>query len=132
MTVPTVVVDASAIGAILFAEPKGDAILERLRGCDLTAPAIIRCEVVSIAMKKNRARPGARQEWPRRLRRYPALLVNEQEVVPAQVFALALETGLSAYHASYLWLARRLGVALITLDGDLARAGEAAGSVGPG
>ena len=34
----------------------------------------------------------------------------------AEVVALALETGLTAYDASYLWLARRLGLELVTLD----------------
>ncbi len=35
---------------------------------------------------------------------------------------LATETGLTAYDASYLWLARQLGAELVTLDQQLARA----------
>jgi predicted nucleic acid-binding protein len=35
---------------------------------------------------------------------------------------LALKTGLTAYDASYLWLARRLGAELVTLDKELGRA----------
>lgn len=38
------------------------------------------------------------------------------EVNPDAVVALALETGLTAYDASYLWLARRLDAELVTLD----------------
>jgi predicted nucleic acid-binding protein len=37
------------------------------------------------------------------------------------VFALAAETGLSAYDASYLWLARSRDAELVTLDKALAR-----------
>ena len=36
--------------------------------------------------------------------------------------ALALATGLTAYDASYLWLTRKLGAELVTLDQQLARA----------
>jgi predicted nucleic acid-binding protein len=43
---------------------------------------------------------------------------------------LAVMTGLSAYDASYLWLARRLGAELVTLDKQLAKA-EAASSLSP-
>jgi predicted nucleic acid-binding protein len=38
------------------------------------------------------------------------------------VVALAETTGLTAYDASYLWLARLLGAGLITLDRRLAAA----------
>ena len=43
-------------------------------------------------------------------------------VLLVQVLALASATGLTAYDASYLWLARRLGAPLVTLDAQLARA----------
>jgi predicted nucleic acid-binding protein len=36
--------------------------------------------------------------------------------------ALAAETGLTAYDASYLWLSHRLRVPLVTLDSKLAQA----------
>jgi len=38
---------------------------------------------------------------------------------------LALETGLTVYDASYLWLARRLGAELVTLDKALDAAARA-------
>jgi len=40
------------------------------------------------------------------------------------VLALAASTGLTAYDASYLWLARRLSADLVTLDRQLAQAYE--------
>lgn len=119
---PTVVVDASAIAAIVFDEPRRNAVLTQIRGFDLTAPALIRHELASTALKKQRARPDERASLFLALRQYPALRVHEQEIVPAAVFALAVDTGLTAYDASYLWLARLLGVPLVTLDGDLASA----------
>jgi predicted nucleic acid-binding protein len=38
------------------------------------------------------------------------------------VLELAESTGLTAYDASYLWLARELSAELVTLDGQLAKA----------
>jgi predicted nucleic acid-binding protein len=46
------------------------------------------------------------------------------------VLALAAETGLTAYDASYLWLSRKLGAELVTLDTQLRKAVAAAPSSG--
>jgi predicted nucleic acid-binding protein len=122
---PTVVVDASAIGAILFAEPDGEQILRAIAGFDLTAPALIRHEIISTAIKKHRARPEDRMACLDGLRRFAGPRIRERAIVPSAVLALALDTGLTAYDVSYLWLARDLDVPLITLDYKLARAYEA-------
>jgi predicted nucleic acid-binding protein len=53
------------------------------------------------------------------------LAVEEIAVDYDGVLALAATTGLTAYDASYLWLAERLGATLITLDRQLAKAFEA-------
>jgi predicted nucleic acid-binding protein len=53
--------------------------------------------------------------------------VEEMSVDHAAVVGLAAETGLTAYEASYLWLARSLGAVLITLDRRLERIALAAG-----
>jgi len=39
-----------------------------------------------------------------------------------EVLSLALKTGLTAYDASYLYVARKLGITLVTEDNDLAKA----------
>ena len=122
---PTVVVDASAIGAIVFDEPRRNDVLTRLNGFDMAAPTLIKHELISIALKKARARPNERGKLALALRQYPAMRIHEQPVVGAAVLTLALDTGLSAYYASYLWLARHLRAELITLDGDLAAAAMA-------
>ena len=119
---PTVVVDASAIAAVLFGEVGASEVQDRLRGMNLIAPVLLRHELVSVALKKMRLDAARRAERTLALRRYPALGVVEREVVPNAVFTLALATGLSAYDTSCLWLARNLGVELVTLDGELAAA----------
>lgn len=122
---PTVVVDASALAAMLFGESRAEQAAAHIDGMDLAAPALIRHEIVSVAIKKHRARPGDYPMLSEGLRFYTAFRIHEHEIVPGAVFDLALATGLSAYDASYLWLARRLGVPLITLDGELEEAARA-------
>ena len=56
------------------------------------------------------------------LRLRDRLGVEEIAVDHDAVVELAIATGLTAYDASYLWLAHQLGAELITLDRQLARA----------
>ena len=54
--------------------------------------------------------------------RVTATPIETVDVEQHEVLATAEASGLTAYDASYLWLARRLGVGLITLDRQLAAA----------
>ncbi len=51
--------------------------------------------------------------------------INWREVNHTDAALMAIETGLSVYDASYLWLAGSLAADLVTLDERLARASEA-------
>ena len=53
--------------------------------------------------------------------------VDRQGVAPAELLALALRFGLSAYDAAYLELALRLQLPLATADGPLRDAALASG-----
>ena len=55
-----------------------------------------------------------------------AIDVRLEAVSSSALLPLALETGLTAYDASYLWLARNLGCELLTFDERLARAARLA------
>jgi len=52
--------------------------------------------------------------------------INLVTIDLSAVLPLAESLGLTAYDASYLWLARRLGAELVTLDRRLARAANPA------
>ena len=51
--------------------------------------------------------------------------IKRVEVPATEVAALAVQTGLTAYDASYLWLAMSQDLELVTLDGQLARVNQA-------
>jgi len=115
------VVDASAIVALLFDEPTRESVVSRLRDVSLHAPGMLEFEVASACLKKMRARPVERAALLEAFSLFEALSIQLENIDPMQAIALAERTRLSVYDASYLWLARALGVELVTLDERLAR-----------
>ena len=112
----TKVVDASALAALLFGEPDAEAIAERLADARLAAPTLLAFELANVCLVKCRRHPERGQALLAGLRLRRQLDVEDVAVDHDAVVELALETGLTAYDASYLWLTRRLGAELVTLD----------------
>lgn len=116
------VVDASALAALLFGEPEAEAIADRLEGARLAAPALLDFELANVCLMKIRRDPGERERLRAAFRLAHRLKVETVAIDHAATLDLAEATGLTAYDASYLWLARALGAELVTLDKKLAAA----------
>lgn len=118
------VVDASALAALVFQEPEGDAIRLRLDGAEVFAPELLRYELANTAWKKVKRQPADAAKILTAL----SLALDDksgliwQDVDARDVVLLAHATGTTAYDASYLWLAASLGADLVTLDDRLAKA----------
>jgi predicted nucleic acid-binding protein len=122
-----VVCDASVLASITFGDPhSADArALTRLKR--LFAPALLRYELASIAVRRSIS-PGndaalVAQAFAASLR-VPVKLVEPSW---PEVYDLARTHGLSAYDAAYLQVAVALQLPLATLD---ARLGQAADTLG--
>lgn len=116
---PVTVVDASAIAALLFGEPKADEVAERLEGRALVAPALLHFELASVCLKKLVGSPELRDQILQAFDLLGRLPIQIAQVDHTAAIRLAQEHGLSTYDASYLWLARALGAPLETLDARL-------------
>jgi len=116
------VVDASAAAAVLYNEPEASAVARRLEGARLVAPAIFAFELSNVCLVKCRRHPAQRSLFLAWFRARTRLGVQEVAVDSDAVLDLALTMELTFYDASYLWLARRLGAELVTLDKALHRA----------
>ncbi|MFH1765475.1 MAG: type II toxin-antitoxin system VapC family toxin [Gemmatimonadota bacterium] len=114
-----VVVDASALAALLFGEPAGPEIAERLDGRALLAPSLLRYELASVCLKKTCEVPGKGKELLMSLGLLSRLAVQEVQVPAEGLVDVARKSGLTAYDATYLWLARELEVELVSLDARL-------------
>jgi len=117
-----VVVDASAIAAVLFLEPEGATIAAHCEGETLLAPQLLDYELANVVRTRLLKRPD--DEFAARALSHvlPALMIKRVTAPPADVLALSLRTGLTAYDAAYLWVALSRDAELVTLDRDLAKA----------
>ena len=121
---PDKVVDASILGAIIFEELRADEADALVRGFDLQAPTLLAYELLHIAQKKCLRYPAQREALKEVLITALAMDIRWHDVDYASVLDLALETGLTTYDASYLYLAQALGASLATFDQRLSRAAQ--------
>lgn len=117
-----VVVDASAVAALVFLEDGADDVARRLSGSDLAAPDLLPYEIANVAAMKVRRRLATREVAAEALRLFCRLDVRLHPVDPVRAFDAAARTGLTAYDGACVWLARALGARLETLDARVARA----------
>jgi predicted nucleic acid-binding protein len=118
---PVVVTDASAIAALVFVEIEADAVANRLGSADLAAPMLLSYEIANVARVKLRRRLITRAAAESALALFGRLDVRLHAVDAAATFAVASETGPTAYDAAYVWLACALHADLVTLDGKVER-----------
>lgn len=116
------VVDASALGAVLFAEPEAESVAARLRGSGLVAPTLLGYEISNVCLTKLRANPAQRADFLMAFGNWSEIGIDLVAVDHEAVLRVAEQFALTSYDASYLWLAQRLGAELVTLDRRLANA----------
>ena len=119
------VVDASALAAAVFLEPGFIQVRARMHGCKLYAPELIWFEMANVCVKKIRSIPTDRDLILRQHATGLKILIERREVSQEEVVSLAERHKLTAYDASYLWLAKQLKCELVTLDGKLQAAAGA-------
>jgi len=119
-----IVIDASALAAVLFGEPEGPKVAGQLGDSALVTPTLFSYEIANICWKKLRRHPEKRAAL---LEGYSFLgrKIEEVEVSVPEALLLADRENLTVYDASYLWLSRKLGVELVSLDSDLNAAAAA-------
>lgn len=121
------VIDTSALLAVLLEEPERPALIGATAGAVLMAPASLPWEVgnaLVAAVRRRRLTPSeARQAWSA----FESVPVRLAEVDIGRAVAAALELDVYAYDAYMLELARERGVPLLTLDQRLRAAATARG-----
>jgi predicted nucleic acid-binding protein len=110
------VVDASALGAMVFGEPDAPAVAKELTGSVLVAPQLLWFELASIALKKATLHSDRIEQIREAFRMAGRLAIELLAVDHLEVVDLAAKSRLTTYDASYLWLARKTGGELVTLD----------------
>jgi predicted nucleic acid-binding protein len=110
------VADASIVAAIAFAEPRAQEALVLTAGKALYAPTLLRYEVASAAWKNVQRGSLSLEEASYALDGALSLGIRWAEVDHRAVLELAVHTALTVYDAAYLYVARELGIPLVTFD----------------
>ena len=119
---PVKVVDASALGALVFGEPEAETVAKQLSRSALVAPQLLWFELASIAFKKTVKHAGLEGQIREAFRMASRLAIEILSVDHLEVIDLAAQARLTTYDASYLWLARKTGGQLVTLGKRLLKA----------
>ena len=119
---PVRVVDASALGALVFGEPKAGEMANALSTGTIAAPALLWFELATIALRKMVIHPKQKDQILNAFQLGRHLAIEVVEVDHSEVIELAGKAGLTSYDATYLWLALHLGGELVTLDRKLMKA----------
>jgi len=117
-----VVLDTSALIAVLLGESNRDRIIRKTEGADLIAPASLHWEIgnaFSAMFKRGRLGVEIALEA---LRRYEEVPIQFVEADMAAAVRLCDRLGLYAYDAYMLDVAKRHRAPLLTLDGGLKEA----------
>ncbi|MBV8764896.1 MAG: type II toxin-antitoxin system VapC family toxin [Hyphomicrobiales bacterium] len=88
----------------------------------MAAPSLLEFELANVCLVKIRRQPRQRESLRAAFRLAQRLRVETVTVDLTATLDLAESAGLTAYDASYLWLARALGAELVTLDRKLTAA----------
>jgi predicted nucleic acid-binding protein len=121
------VIDASA-AALLLLPDEDDALRQKLEAALRERPISafhFRSEVTSLVLKairRGRIPPGSRAAIQDRAEALIRRVDSDYAPPVTAVIAMAERYGLSAYDASYLWLAVDQGARLLAMDGPLRRA----------
>lgn len=105
---PVKVVDASALGAIAFGEPEGEAVAAMLSDSLLVAPLLLWFELSNICLKKIGKQPDQKDRLLKAFQLAQKLPIEMTAVDYIQIINLADEKNLTTYDASYLWIAQRV------------------------
>lgn len=121
------VIDTSAIVAVLTSAPERAMLVRLTQGAELVAPPSVHWEIGNAFSAMLKRRRASLAQLEQALAAYAEIPLRFVEVDLADALTLADAQGLYAYDAYVIACARRQRCAILTLDRGLARAAQAVG-----
>ncbi len=121
------VIDASAVIAVITNEPHKEVIVHQTAGADLIAPPSLHWEIGNAFSAMFKRRRLTVQDAREALRAYREIPIRFSDVELEDAVELSAELDLYAYDAYVILCARRHQCKLLTLDTGLAEAAAKAG-----
>jgi predicted nucleic acid-binding protein len=116
-----IVIDTSAILAVLLDEPERQAVVEATMGSVVCAPASLRWEVGNAAAAGVKRRRLTTERARQLVTDFGQVTIRELAIDIGRAVDLGLELGIYAYDAYVLEAARSSGFPLLALDGPIRR-----------
>lgn len=116
-----IVIDTSAILAVLLDEAEKDAIVDKTMATILGAPASLRWEVGNAATAGVKRRRLTEERARQLMTDFESVTIRELAIDIKRAVDLGLELGIYAYDAYILEAARESGFPLLTLDAPIQR-----------
>jgi predicted nucleic acid-binding protein len=116
-----IVIDTSAILAVLLDEPEKQAVVEATVGSVVCAPASLRWEVGNAATAGVKRRRLTKERARQLIADFDQVTIRELAIDIGRAVDLGLELGIYAYDAYILEAARSSGFPLLALDGPIRR-----------
>ena len=124
---PGLVVDTSAVLAVLLEEPTRPVLIAATEGCTLVGAPSLPSEVGNALVAGFRRRRLAAEAVLGAWSSYQKVRIRLADIDVRNALEIAVEFGLYAYDAYVLETARAERLPLLTLDGGLARAADRLG-----
>lgn len=122
-----IVIDTSAVMAVLLGEPERPALIAATKGALLLAPLSLPWEVGNALVATVRRRRLSAAEAAAGWAAFQKVTIRLVDVDIAQAIAIANTCGVYAYDAYMLELARSRRLSLLTLDGWLSQVARRVG-----
>ena len=116
-----IVIDTSAILAVLLDEPEKQTVVEATIGSVVCAPASLRWEVGNAATAGVKRRRLTTERARQLVTDFEQVTIRELAIDLRRAVDLGLELGIYAYDAYILEAARSSGFPLLALDGPIRR-----------
>ena len=116
-----IVIDTSAVLAVLLDESEKQAVLDATKGSVVCAPASLRWEVGNAATAGVKRRRLTTERARQLVTDFEQVTIRELAIDLLRAVDLGLELGIYAYDAYILEAARSSGFPLLALDGPIRR-----------
>jgi len=118
-----VLLDASAIMAVILNEPNRNTVIALTENTTILAPEVMSFEIGNALINLFKKRKITEEKLLAAYRNYVAIPIESIKVDIERALKIACKYKIYAYDAYYLEIANRLKLSLITFDGSMKKAG---------
>jgi predicted nucleic acid-binding protein len=122
-----VILDASAIMAVIIKEPERELVIQLTKGTVIVSPNMVSYEIANGLTKMIKKKVIEKERMINAYKYFEKIPIKTIESNVKKALEIAWEYKIYAYDACYLESARRLKLPLLTFDDTMARIGKELG-----